>query len=256
MKIIVPIGEAGSGKSTAAAMVTQLAADRGLQAKEDAFAAPLKHFCASVFGFSKDQLYGASAFREQELPSYRDLAAWKDASYCLGVIGDDFIDECWPEATASFWLHARAALDRWFRDLMAADPWAWGYPKGERVLRRGRGLSARRALQTLGTEWGRTLDSDVWINCLRRRAEKLKADVVVVSDGRFFNEAEKSGGFPLLIKRSAMTPRAAQHASEKDQQTTEMLEFCRRHGAVIANDGDLGDLRQALMESLDGILTT
>jgi hypothetical protein len=33
------------------------------------------------------------------------------------------------------------------------------------------GQTPRRAMQLLGTEWGRTLSADLWINAWRRAAE-------------------------------------------------------------------------------------
>lgn len=51
------------------------------------------------------------------------------------------------------------------------------------------GLTPRRALQTLGTEWGRALREDVWVDYLfRSRAEK---ECTIVSDVRFPNEAQR-----------------------------------------------------------------
>jgi len=66
------------------------------------------------------------------------------------------------------------------------------------------GLTARRLMQTLGTEWGRSCVSpEVWLDLCRRQVMKLldARHSVVVDDVRFANEAEmirRQGG--LLIK--------------------------------------------------------
>lgn len=252
--LIVPIGVAGSGKSTAATFIRVIAGERGLVATEAAFATPIKSFCRSLFGFSSDNVYGPSAAREEEMEIYKSLRAWDCAREYLRVMGSNFIDECWPDATPEFWLRARKALDDWFNDLMAESPWHWEVVDGRRLLQRQNGLSARRALQTLGTEWGRTLDADVWIDCLKRSVAASTADVVVLSDARFFNEAEKSGGFPLLIRRPNLVSTTPSHASERDQQTPEMLAFCARNGAVINNTGSLQDLQDTLNTVLGRVL--
>lgn len=248
--LIVPIGVAGAGKSTAATIISDIALERGLRVKEEAFATPIKSFCRGLFGFSHNNVYGPSVAREEEMDTHKTMEAWEYDREYLRIMGSCFVSECWPDATPEFWLKARRALDDWFNDLMAEVPWSWEMVDCRRQLRRQRGLSARRALQTLGTEWGRTLDADVWINCLKRKVAASDVDVVVLSDARFFNEAEKSGGFPLLIRRPGLVSTTPSHASEKDQQTPEMLEFCRRHGAVVDNVGDLQDLRKSLETAL------
>ena len=48
------------------------------------------------------------------------------------------------------------------------------------------GVSGRRAMQTLGTEWGRTLDLDFWVKVWR--ASLPDAPRIVVDDLRFANE--------------------------------------------------------------------
>jgi len=252
--LIVPIGLAGSGKSTAATIIAEIASERGLVATEAAFATPIKSFCRSLFGFSQENVYGPSAAREEEMELYKNLQAWDGARDYLRVMGNNFIDECWPDATPEFWLRARRALDDWFNNLMAESPWHWEVINRRRQLQRRHGLSARRALQTLGTEWGRSLDADVWIDCLKRSVATSPANVVVLSDARFFNEAEKSGGFPLLIRRPNLVSTTPSHASERDQQTPEMLAFCARNGAVINNTGSLQDLRKTLNTVLGRVL--
>jgi hypothetical protein len=55
------------------------------------------------------------------------------------------------------------------------------------------GKSPRQLLQTLGTDWGRTLVAeDIWLRIARRRIEELAASgvsTVVIADVRFDNEA-------------------------------------------------------------------
>lgn len=80
------------------------------------------------------------------------------------------------------------------------------------------GKTARHAMQTLGTEWGRNLiDPGIWTDTFTRRAKALMADGkrVVVTDVRFPNEVEllKSlGGKVFRIQRPGVAE--ADHASE------------------------------------------
>lgn len=80
------------------------------------------------------------------------------------------------------------------------------------------GVSGRRAMQTLGTEWGRTLDLDFWVKVWR--ASLPDAPRIVVDDLRFANEASAvhdMGGLVVCIDRPAaraLDARAAAHASE------------------------------------------
>ena len=48
----------------------------------------------------------------------------------------------------------------------------------------------RRLLQWIGTEWGRSIDSDLWLKALKNKITKLQEDYIVVPDVRFPNEAE------------------------------------------------------------------
>lgn len=64
-----------------------------------------------------------------------------------------------------------------------------------RAVDKGLGLDAlggktlRYALQTLGTEWGRSLVSeDIWVEAMRRRILAHKAINIVIDDLRFANE--------------------------------------------------------------------
>jgi hypothetical protein len=46
-------------------------------------------------------------------------------------------------------------------------------------------------LQTIGTEWGRSIDSDLWINYAKNKANYLLrtgTDLVIITDSRFRDE--------------------------------------------------------------------
>lgn len=80
------------------------------------------------------------------------------------------------------------------------------------------GFSWRHAAQTLGTEWGRSLDRDIWLKLLVRRIKEDAWDKFVISDVRFENEAHTirdNGGTLLHMSgRAADLGERASHASE------------------------------------------
>lgn len=107
------------------------------------------------------------------------------------------------------------------------------------------GNSARHAMQTLGTEWGRTfMGPGFWLGLWAAAAqERLAAGGrVVVDDARFPNEAARvrvMGGKVIRVLRSpADTDRKPRHASENFAA----LPF----DATVINSGSMDSLAVAL----------
>lgn len=105
------------------------------------------------------------------------------------------------------------------------------------------GVTPRRLLQTLGTEWGRVeMGEDFWVNPAMHAVDSLLDGgySVVIDDLRFANEAraiEARGGILIRVVRPDAKPYAA-HASEGELDAWAMPE--------IHNTGTLEDLyRQA-----------
>lgn len=114
----------------------------------------------------------------------------------------------------------------------------------------------RKLLQWIGTEWGRGLSEDLWVNLwqstVQNILEYVPQGVITCDDVRFDNEAEKiksMGGIIIKIQRSEATPDApngiAGHASEKGVSDS-LVDF------VINNDYD----KTALRMNLERILQT
>lgn len=107
------------------------------------------------------------------------------------------------------------------------------------------GLSARKAMQLLGTEWGRNLIApDVW-----SRAWEASVNVshgAIADDLRFLNEAEsvyRLGGVVICIVRDMGDfKRATKHASERFMDVPRDI--------VIVNNGSRAALRMNLMNEL------
>lgn len=102
------------------------------------------------------------------------------------------------------------------------------------------GLTARKALQTLGTEWGRTMHPDLWLRYALRPGPQR-----VFSDLRFKNEVQAfrdAGAFLVRLYRpgsdGGLTGSQLLHPSETEMQTIPDSAF---HW-VIQNDGTLKDL--------------
>lgn len=113
------------------------------------------------------------------------------------------------------------------------------------------GISPRRMMQTLGTEWGRGLDPEFWTNVMRATiADVLTEDTfhtprIVISDVRFDNEAElirELGGIIVHIQRG-QAAEVEDHASERGIQPA-------TGDVVIRNDSSISDLHARI----DGVV--
>jgi hypothetical protein len=146
-----------------------------------------------------------------------------------------------------------------------SDEQLWGHEKEVPDARWG-GLTPRRALQTLGTEWGRSAYGDVWVEYLLKVAKTvLEENVgyspqngiewhsspgyrgVIVSDVRFSNEADaihRAGGKILRVERpgAGLKGKAANHVSEMGILYSD---------ETIQNDGTLEGL-EVIVSSVAG----
>lgn len=221
LPIIIVCGAAGTGKDTVGAMLAKKMGGVCI-----AQADPMKRFCAQIFDWDEKRLWGPSEARNEPDPRYGGpdaYLAFNTAADRLDVLGRSWVEEIGvPKALGD--------LKAWFR-WMSLD-----HMKEKRIL------TARYALQTIGTEFGRRVQRNVWVNYTRNHALELLGGgygydrtkglienkgvptptVVVVTDGRFPNEVvavKAGGGEALLIQSSNLSAEAQQagvqgHASE------------------------------------------
>lgn len=114
------------------------------------------------------------------------------------------------------------------------------------------GVSYRHMAQTLGTEWGRALQPDLWLRIADSYMDSCEdgmehAGFFVISDVRFVNEAQwvrERGGVVWRIERPQAVPVRA-HASE-----AELYHFAA--DITIDNSGTLDALERTVMQLLNG----
>jgi hypothetical protein len=82
----------------------------------------------------------------------------------------------------------------------------------------GTPLTARYALQTLGTEWGRNCDPNLWAKAgvLKAKAISKTGGVAIITDCRFINEAQTVRDADGWVCRVSRHGRAHAHASEAE----------------------------------------
>lgn len=101
----------------------------------------------------------------------------------------------------------------------------------------GIGRSPRYLLQTLGTEWGRSMVSDdIWVQAAMARVRG--GEDVVIPDVRFDNEAQAivdRGGSVFYVVRPGwrcLEPAQAAHASERGVAIDKIASFVDNSGTV------------------------
>lgn len=112
------------------------------------------------------------------------------------------------------------------------------------------GRTPRYAMQTLGTEWGRThMGQDFWVNLLVQKAHRMEFGTnIVIDDCRFPNEAvaiqrDLQGRVWKLIR--GIQPMGVGHASEREQAYVNA-------DTVLYNNGTLDDLLEKVEVMLSG----
>lgn len=168
-------GVAGSGKDTTADVLVR---QHGFV--KVAMADPLKRICKDVYDFSNDQLWGPSSMRNA--PDWRYARTPEALAFLSGLqaklIGggtEDFTEAFIEEAVIHF---------------------------GEDVSKHY--LTAREALQSLGTEWGRHRYENTWIEKGLRTAKALLGDrghTLAYDARRGLHEAEPHESIHHMVTR-------------------------------------------------------
>lgn len=196
------IGLAGSGKDESAKIIQQL-----LPAFEiDRYASILKEAARQVFGENFDD---------------RDVK--EEMVFVTPQLWDKLWDAC--DYTALKVAEKSGHYDEFMG-------------KADKAFGNLTWISPRLFQQLLGTEVGRAIDPDIWVNYLRNQDRNL-----IIPDVRFDNELVD---FNILITRHPV-PKGTLHSSEvfaaELQMSTEPYKYV---DAVVHNDGTLSDLMQKL----------
>lgn len=193
-----------------------------------ALADPMKRFAFQVFGFTDEQLWGPSENRNKLDERYKTFndPIWVHAESRFHIMSKPFVGYLLQKEDRE----ALEKLEQWFEKLRAEHTQ----------------LSPRIMLQTLGAEWGRAFDPDIWINCLINRASSWTRTPIVVSDVRYINELKlikEANGKLIRLKRFKTDKKAVDIGIKNHSSETEQLSFRDdQFDFIVVNDGTLEDL--------------
>jgi hypothetical protein len=187
--VITLVGNAGVGKDTVGKMLTEVSNGQTI-----AFADPLKRIAKNIFGFSDEQLWGPSHKRNEIEPRFSDKETAKEAWY---QINRNIFQKPLFQEIAEVFKHENlaAAINSLRNDIFVK-------------LTNEPVLTPRIALQTLGTEWGRSVHPDIWVNYAKDVIKKMLiggykysqtdglvrtdsrdySPFIIITDARFRNE--------------------------------------------------------------------
>lgn len=255
LPIILLCGAAGSGKDTVGAYLAD-----NFGAVLVSQADPMKRFAQKVFGFTDQQLWGPSEFRNAADPATHDLAC---RLRIAGTFAEVLRENEVLDQVISRTKDREDLLGRWFDGIyakMKAGP-----------------VSPRLVLQTFGTEFGREIDPNMWSqysivtsrqlvhggwDYSRTQGLYLRPGFggypfVGILDGRFRNEilnVKSEGGITILLTRPAHDGKAdiggvKGHASEVqlDGTPTHFFDF------ILPNDKTIQSLQNKVFVTMDQV---
>ncbi|UYE92412.1 dNMP kinase [Acinetobacter phage BM12] len=207
------IGLAGAGKDTVAVILQEALKERGQVFEIDRYAGLLKEAARQVFGENFDDR------NVKEVDKFVDL-----------YLADKIID-----ATDYVYLKLNRSdidLDEWNALCQKhIDSCTW--------------MSPRKFQQLLGTEVGRAIDPDIWVNYLKSQDRNL-----IIPDVRFGNE---DVDFNILITRHPV-PQGKLHASEVYAAELQLSDNPYDYvDYIIHNDGSIEDLKRKVQQLVNKI---
>ncbi|QNO11404.1 dNMP kinase [Acinetobacter phage vB_AbaP_B4] len=207
------IGLAGAGKDTVAVILQEALKERGQVFEIDRYAGLLKEAARQVFGENFDDR------NVKEVDKFVDL-----------YLADKIID-----ATDYVYLKLNRSdidLDEWNALCQKhIDSCTW--------------MSPRKFQQLLGTEVGRAIDPDIWVNYLKNQDRNL-----IIPDVRFGNE---DVDFNILITRHPV-PKGTLHASEVYAAELQLSDNPYDYvDYIIHNDGSIEDLKRKVQQLVNKI---
>jgi hypothetical protein len=215
--IIGVCGFAGSGKDTFADYLTT---NYGF--KKHGFAYPLKEMARLAFGFSSDQLYGSQEIKEKEDQRYPFSGTCVQChTPCTDLTYNVYAGTPRPQTKTHKWWCS--TCDVFYKKY----------------------VTPRLALQTLGTEWGRTLYSNIWVDAALRDMRRDNGDWVL-SDVRFRNEMEGIQDIGGVVVRLLRGEGRFNHPSETELSEIQLDTFDH----VIDNNRTLDNLYEAIDDAL------
>jgi len=154
----------------------------------------MKRFLLKTFGFTEEQLWGPSEMRNGVDSRFdNNWRLWSETRHRLRSDASWFVEEVLPDLDDAEHILAVKKLVDWGNEITDT--------------KNRSGITPRKVLQSMGTEWGRAVSRDVWSNYAKTTAFKLlgggysynrvsglvtdatsNPNFVVITDGRFRNE--------------------------------------------------------------------
>ena len=116
----------------------------------------------------------------------------------------------------------------------------------------------RRFLQLIGTEWGRNINENLWVDLFEKRVEEVSEKIsnIYCTDVRFPNELERIQKLEFITIK-IISPdefckeRGATNTSHESERYIDEL----KADVIIENNGTLEDFKRKLFKVMDSILT-
>jgi predicted RNA-binding protein YlxR (DUF448 family) len=218
-QVVGIIGLAGAGKDTLAGYVSEMLKWYGMKVQTFSFAWAVREI-ASRTG----------------LPIYdRDM---KETELVLERGWQDKFQDAIAELLGQFIDHD-TQLELYSRTCIALGQ------KGH-VSKLGRlTCSPRVFAQLLGTEGGRSISEDFWVDLLMQQIEAAAPDVALIPDTRFINEAARCDLLLPVVNRSVPSVNAhpSEHLAERMSRANIPLALLGKPRVYVQNNGTLNALR-------------
>lgn len=241
-KIIMLLGRGRYGKST----VAKLLRDRLTHVVEVALADPFKVFAQLVFEIPYETLWGLSEKRDELLPKF-EYEQWSATMDRFTRHVEDWVNQVsLGDLTKSEGLHA--ILPAWLFSI-------------EDKLYSGT-MTCRDIMQGLGTECGRAIDENMWVDKAFNEAECFfrnpNTRAVVIPDGRCLNEVQGAAEFKSgditgevwrIVRDNApeIEGEAGDHHTEHEYFSREVQSYA---SITIDNNGTLDDLEKEVARAV------